>query len=281
MAGALNKLDGIAHRREALWQVERAGKLEGPLLRQKSEWLRDDAKSQPLRQMNTEERLVADYAGTGLTVGKHPMYYLRSELQRQRVLSSDQLRSCRDGEYIRTAGCIIARQRPGTAKGFIFLSMEDETGTYIRRAIPLTADQKTRMAGFFTPQLLDETRLLVLSDERVANPDFYSMLRHIGFDDLPDQSTMAAITFADCVVSHGLFSDGLLFHELVHVEQFRQLGVPRFADLYLRGFLKRGSYIEIPLERFAYSLGEQYESDPTRRFSVADEVTRWVSEGRF
>ena len=79
--GALNKLDGIEHRREALWQIEWGGKPEGPLLRQKSEWLRDDAKSQPLRQMNTEERLVADYAGTGLTVGKHPMYYLRSELQ--------------------------------------------------------------------------------------------------------------------------------------------------------------------------------------------------------
>jgi error-prone DNA polymerase len=78
--------------------------------------------------MNTEERLVADYAGTGLTIGKHPMYYLRPELRRQRVLSAEQLRSCRDGEFVRTAGCIIARQRQGTAKGFIFLSMEDETG---------------------------------------------------------------------------------------------------------------------------------------------------------
>ena len=76
--------------------------------------------------MNTEERLVADYAGTGLTIGKHPMYHLRPELRRQRVLSADQLRNCRDGEFVRTAGCIIARQRPGTAKGFIFLSMEDE-----------------------------------------------------------------------------------------------------------------------------------------------------------
>jgi error-prone DNA polymerase len=144
--GALNKLDGIAHRREALWQVEWAGKPEGPLLQQKSEWLRDEARSQPLRQMNTEERLVADYAGTGLTVGKHPMYYLRSELRQQRVLSADQLRNCRDGEYIRTAGCIIARQRPGTAKGFIFLSMEDETG--IANAI-------------ITPDLYERERLIV------------------------------------------------------------------------------------------------------------------------
>ena len=70
--GALNKLDGIEHRRDALWQVERAGKLEGPLLRQNSDWLREDSDALPLQQMNTEERLVADYAGTGLTVGQAP-----------------------------------------------------------------------------------------------------------------------------------------------------------------------------------------------------------------
>jgi error-prone DNA polymerase len=126
--GALNKLDGIEHRRDALWQVERAGKMEGPLLRQNSAWLQDDSETLPLQQMNTEERLVADYAGTGLTVGQHPMYYRRHALRRQHVLSAGELRICKDGEYVKTAGCIIARQRPGTAKGFIFLSMEDETG---------------------------------------------------------------------------------------------------------------------------------------------------------
>jgi hypothetical protein len=165
--------------------------------------------------------------------------------------------------------------------GLIADYITTQRNTYIGRAIPLATDQKTRMAGFFTPQLLDETRLLVLNDERVTNPDFYPMLRQIGFNDLPDQSTMAAITFADCVVSHGPFTDGLLFHEFVHVEQFRQLGVPRFANLYLRGFLNRGSYFEIPLERFAYALGEQYENDSTRRFSVADKAAQWVSKGRF
>ena len=126
--GALNSLDGIEHRRDALWQVERAGKMEGPLLRQSSEWLREDSNVLPLRQMNTGERLVADYAGTGLTVGRHPMFYRRSELRLQGVLSAEELRQCKDGEFVRAAGCVIARQRPGTAKGFIFLSMEDESG---------------------------------------------------------------------------------------------------------------------------------------------------------
>jgi error-prone DNA polymerase len=126
--GALNNLDRVGHRRDALWQVERAGKLEGPLLRQKSDWLREESDALPLAIMTMEERLVADYAGTGLTVGRHPMHYRRPQLQASGVLSASELRNCRDGEYVRAAGCVIARQRPGTAKGFIFLSMEDETG---------------------------------------------------------------------------------------------------------------------------------------------------------
>src|SRR5271168_37395 len=125
--GALNKVERIAHRRDALWQVERAGKIEGPLLRQ-SEWLGEDSKIQPLQQMNAEERLVSDYAGTGLTIDKHPMFHRRLELRQEGIRSAQELKHCKDGEYVRAAGCVIARQRPGTAKGFIFISMEDETG---------------------------------------------------------------------------------------------------------------------------------------------------------
>ena len=126
--GALNQLEGIRHRRDALWQVERAGKPEGPLLRHTAASLREDSRALPLEQMNVNERLVADYAGTGLTVGKHPMFYRRAELRRANILSAAELRLCCDGDPVRAAGCVIARQRPGTAKGFIFISMEDETG---------------------------------------------------------------------------------------------------------------------------------------------------------
>ena len=144
--GALNRLDNIRHRRDALWQVERAGKLEGPLLRQDSEWLREESEALPLHQMTVEERLVADYAGTGLTVDKHPMCRRRPELRRQGVRSAEELKNCRNGEFVRAAGCVIARQRPGTAKGFIFISMEDETG--IANVI-------------VTPDLYDRDRLVV------------------------------------------------------------------------------------------------------------------------
>jgi error-prone DNA polymerase len=122
--GALNGLDGIDHRRDAVWQVEEAVRPVGPLLKS----AHHTSSSSPLRQMNVEERLSADYSGTGLTVGKHPLHYRRQELRARKVLSACELRNYQDGAYVRAAGCVIARQRPGTAKGFIFLSMEDETG---------------------------------------------------------------------------------------------------------------------------------------------------------
>jgi hypothetical protein len=152
---------------------------------------------------------------------------------------------------------------------------------YIARAIPLSVPQRTAMAPFFTSELLDAARVIVLSGEQVSNPEFYPMLQAAGFDNLPDRSTMAAITFSDCVVAHVPLTDALLFHELVHVEQYRRLGVPMFADLYLKGFLNGVGYFGIPLEHNAYALGERYEGDPSSPFSVADEVAQWTADGRF
>ena len=151
---------------------------------------------------------------------------------------------------------------------------------FFRRAIPLTARQRLAVAPFFAPVLLDNVLVLVLEGERVPNPDFYAMLRDLGFKKLPDQSAMAAITFRDVVVSHEPFSYGLLFHELVHVEQYRQFGITRFADLYVHGFLNGGSYEAIPLELNAYNLEERFRRDPRRIFSVQQEVAEWAAKGR-
>jgi error-prone DNA polymerase len=149
--GALNALGEVEHRRDALWQVEWAGRPVGPLLRgaeAESERERNAARGEkelggasargekssgggaamPLKQMTTEERLAADYTGTGLTTGPHPMAYHRAELRAEGIFSARELEALRSGRYVRVAGCVIARQRPGTAKGFVFLSLEDETG---------------------------------------------------------------------------------------------------------------------------------------------------------
>src|SRR5437867_4312038 len=82
----------------------------------------------PLAEMTEGERLVADYAGTGVTLGRHPMAMRRAELRRRGVLSARELASAENETRVRVAGSVIVRQRPGTAKGFVFLSLEDETG---------------------------------------------------------------------------------------------------------------------------------------------------------
>jgi error-prone DNA polymerase len=123
--GALNALGDVAHRRDALWQVEQAGRPVGPLLRGAAP---ADTATNPLRKMSTDERLAADYAGTGLTTGPHPMAYQRENLRHLGILSAAELESARSDQFVRAAGRVVARQRPGTAKGFVFLSLEDETG---------------------------------------------------------------------------------------------------------------------------------------------------------
>lgn len=134
------------HRRDALWEVERAARFSGPLLDNITE---SDSIS-PLLPMTPEERLVADFNGTGLTVGPHPMSYRRNDLRRTGILSAYDLAKVPNGRYVRVAGCVIARQRPGTAKGFVFLSLEDETG--ISNAI-------------ISPDVLEKNRLLILAEK--------------------------------------------------------------------------------------------------------------------
>ena len=134
--GALATFGG--DRRTALWQAERAGRPAGPLLSDeeqeheeppgpRAEGPGPDLKS-PLPEMNLLDRITADYAGTGLTIGPHPMSLIRGSLAPRGVQRAFDLTRGRPGRRVRVAGAVITRQRPGTAKGFVFLSLEDETG---------------------------------------------------------------------------------------------------------------------------------------------------------
>ena len=130
--GALNFISGKApvHRRTALWQVESASRPSGPLFKaqQKDADAEGSSFSSPLEPMNREERITADFRGTAITLGAHPLAQHRSRLDRQGVVLCSKLASLPDGTFVSVAGAVIARQRPGTAKGFVFLSLEDETG---------------------------------------------------------------------------------------------------------------------------------------------------------
>jgi error-prone DNA polymerase len=134
--GALNAFTN--ERRSALWQIERVVRPAGELFTEEdtdSEGARSAgalapaaAPRSPLPTMNASDRLRADYAGTGLTIGPHPMALHRRDLSLRGVLRASDLPQARDGRRVRVAGMVITRQRPGTAKGFVFLTLEDETG---------------------------------------------------------------------------------------------------------------------------------------------------------
>jgi error-prone DNA polymerase len=170
--GALNSFG--YDRRSALWQAERAVRPAGEVFGESMDHIPTAVVSppagdspdnavisrhssfpdhdrpssmSPLLPMTDTERLIADYAGTGLTLGPHPMAFRRHELSMRGVLRAIDLPRVRAGRRVRTAGMVITRQRPGTAKGFVFLTLEDETG--IANVI-------------IRPDLYTETRLTVV-----------------------------------------------------------------------------------------------------------------------
>lgn len=134
------------HRREALWRTECALR-EGDLF-EKIEG-GDGAGETPLKPMTPVERLEADYEGTGLTVGPHPMALIRAGITAGNVLRAADLASVPHGSPIRIAGQAICRQRPGSAKGFCFISLEDETG--IANVI-------------VTPKMFERLRLVIVQE---------------------------------------------------------------------------------------------------------------------
>ncbi|QIF04215.1 error-prone DNA polymerase [Roseimicrobium sp. ORNL1] len=151
-SGALNTL--TPHRRSALWEVEREREHD---LFSHSAKLREEAtgyananvptSDSPLLLMNPVERLAADYSAAGLTVGPHPMAIVREKVPE--VMLAKHLPHGTHGQRVIIGGMVICRQRPGTAKGHVFVSLEDETG----------------IANAFVPSPLFEARRLVITQE--------------------------------------------------------------------------------------------------------------------
>jgi error-prone DNA polymerase len=130
-------------RRDALWQVERVARPAGALY----EELHEKDGNSPLTPMTRPERMDADFRGTGLTIGRHPVAYHRPQLNKLGASRAIDIQQVPDGTLIKVGGWVIVRQRPGTAKGFVFLTLEDETG--VANII-------------ITPQLFDRNRLVLV-----------------------------------------------------------------------------------------------------------------------
>ncbi len=139
--GALAPLGGT--RRAALWQIDALGR-SGELFLGRA----DPASPSPLPEMTADEEMSADFAGTHLSTGPHPVSFARPDLDRRGVTRAADLGRIGHGRRARVGGVVIVRQRPGTAKGFVFLTVEDETG--FANAI-------------VTPQLFERDRQIILA----------------------------------------------------------------------------------------------------------------------
>jgi error-prone DNA polymerase len=158
--GALNAFGG--DRRGALWQIERAARPSGELFEDSrtASLPKAEPVPSPLRPMSLLERVTADYDGSGLTIGPHPMALCRAGLAQSGVQRAIDLPAGRSGRRVRVAGAVITRQRPGTAKGFVFLTLEDETGiaNIIVRPDVFTGNRRTVVGA---PYLLVEGTLQI------------------------------------------------------------------------------------------------------------------------
>jgi len=171
--GALNFITASpSHRRAALWDSELAIRPTGPLLTNNQQPITNN---QPLAPMTASERLNSDFRQTHLTIGKHPMAFHRERLNALGVTPASQLKFVHNGRVVRIAGCIICRQRPGTAKGLLFLSIEDETGVSNAVVMPDVFDRERKT-------ILNNSYLMI--DGEMQNVDNVYTVRAAHFEPL-------------------------------------------------------------------------------------------------
>lgn len=113
-------------RRNALWHVSTKDHQRNAIIHQDHQEVESDI---TLPGMTLSEHVVHDYASTSLSIKAHPVSFIRTELSQLKILSASQLESAKHGDYVKVAGLILVRQRPGTASGICFITLEDETGT--------------------------------------------------------------------------------------------------------------------------------------------------------
>jgi len=145
----------------------------------------------------------------------------------------------------------------------------------------LSADEKALFGRFFSPELLGQIRVVVLSGSRLENPPFHEEAKALGVRNLPDMPHKATATFLDVIVFNDHISGRELFHALVHAAQVHVLGARLFAELFVREVMRARSYSLAPLKAQAFALEAQFAADAERAFSVEDQVRTWLNEARY
>src|SRR5712692_2728854 len=146
---------------------------------------------------------------------------------------------------------------------------------------PLSLDWRAAVGLFFSKALLESVRTVVLKGVRIPPPPFYSEAIAMSSGNFPDFVHLASVTYLDIIVFPEEIALRTLFHGMVHAAQMAFLGLDRYTDFYVRGFLKSRSWIAIPLEAQAYQLDTRFAMSAAAVFSVEDEVKSWAEQGQY
>jgi hypothetical protein len=197
--------------------------------------------------------------------------WLGSEVRLEKRFTRD--RSVNPGQFTEER---IAEMVAGVAVYF-----SGERKLYFPDSAPLAAEWRTMIEPYFSQELLDKLRIVVLQGARIPPPPFYAEALAMTGGRFPDFVHMASVTYVDVIVFNERIESRALFHGTVHAVQIDILGFETYVDLYLRGFLKNLSWMAIPLEDQAYKLDARFAEAPRETFSVEEEIRQWMEQGKY
>ncbi len=152
---------------------------------------------------------------------------------------------------------------------------------YLPQSQALSSQQIATFSPYFPEALLKRIRVTELNGARLPEPELVVKAREMGFTNLPDLPHMESLTFIDLVVFNEQLTERALFHSLVHLVQIQAVGLERYAELWVRGFLRTRAHFTVPLEVHAFSLASRFARPEPEKFSVEDEVLRWAADERY
>jgi len=169
------------------------------------------------------------------------------------------------------------------------LDASERVGRYIREqqerlqpiGEPLNRDQQSAMMPFFSQELLAKVRAVKLDPQRAPYSPLLSEAKTLGVTNASDLMHATSLTFYDVLIFHDEITDRALFHALVHALQFEVLGLERYTELLVRGFVQMRSQAKIPLEVHAHALESGFAKGPAQPFSVEEKVRLWANQGRY
>jgi hypothetical protein len=167
----------------------------------------------------------------------------------------------------------------GIQRAIVYIREQRER--YLPESGPLNDEHKRLLRPFFSDSVLSRVRIVELKGRRIPKPSIFEEAKTQGILNLPDLPHMTSLTFEDVLVFNDTIAERSLFHALVIAVQFEVLGLQRFVDIFVRSFLKTHSFFNVTLKSHAFTLEYRFAANPTRSFSVEEQVHLWANQRRY